>query len=76
MYDPGWEEHTLTMKVGSIQGTLPTLGDGWTMFPGNRFEWVALMYFDNGAPADMEDAMRWMAQYNDIRIYPGWMNKG
>jgi hypothetical protein len=75
LYDPGFEAHTLTMAVGNIQGTWPALGNGWTMFPGNRFEWVALMYFDSGAPTDMEEAMRWMAQYNDIRLYPGWVNK-
>lgn len=71
-YDPGYEEVTYTM-TGSVPGTWPALGAGWTMYPGNRFEWVALMYFDSGAPLDMEEAMRWMAQYDDIRLYPGWI---
>lgn len=74
LYDPGYEEHTLTV-VGSLNGTWGGLGNGWTMFPGNRFEWVALMYFENGAPTDMQDAVQWMAQYNDIRLYPGWQDK-
>ena len=74
-YDPGFETHTLAMEIGSIQGAWPALGNGWTMFPGNRFEWVAILYFENGAPTNMEEAMRWMAQHNDIRLYPGWAGK-
>lgn len=73
-YDPIFEEHTLSV-IGSIQGSWGHLGNGWTMFPGNRFEWVALLYFENGAPTDMKAAMCWMAQYDDIRLYPGWLGK-
>lgn len=73
-YNVGYEEILLPV-TGSIASPWPELGTLWTMFPGNRFEWVALMYFDSGAPYDMEEAMRWMAQYNDIRLYPGWVNK-
>lgn len=73
-YDPIYEAHNHTI-FGDIQQTWGAVGNGWTMFPGNRIEWVALMYFDTGAPLDMEEAVRWMAQYNDFRLYPGWVRK-
>lgn len=74
-YDPGYEAHDCPPLVGSIQGTWPELGDGLSTWPGNRFEWIALLYFESGAPNDLEEAMRWMAQYDDFRLYPGWKGK-
>lgn len=73
-YDPMFETQTHTI-LGSIQGSWSEIGAGWTMFPANRFEFAALMYFDSGAPLDMQDAITWMAQYGDIRLYPGWAGK-
>ena len=74
-------EEVVYPVTGSIQQSWPKLGtpgiDGtlWTMFPGNRFEWVGLLYFESGAPTDMQAAMEWMAQHDDIRMYPGWKGK-
>ena len=79
MPNPEYEMHPMTAFVGTLQGPYGTLGDdfatGWTTFPCNRFEWSALLYFEDGAPTDVEEAMRWMAQYNDGRMYPGWKGK-
>jgi hypothetical protein len=69
-----FEEINCTI-TGNIKRTWPVLGGGLTMFPGNRFEWVALLYFDNGVPTDIKAAICWMAQHNDIRLYPGWIGK-
>ena len=61
--------------AGSIQTTWPALGTGWTMDPLNRLEWVGLMMFESGAPNDIQEGMEWMAQYDDVRLYPGWKGK-
>lgn len=61
--------------LGSIQATWPAIGAGWTCNPDNRLEWTSLLMFESGAPKDMEEAMKWMAQHDDIRLYPGWKGK-
>jgi len=73
-YDPIYEAHE-AVWVGTMPETLGAMGNGLSTHPSNRFEWSALMYFDSGAPLDIEEAMRWMAQHDDFRLYPGWKGK-